>query len=324
MKRLVLILSFLALMLPAVGQNLGQFHRGLDSLDFVYEPLADKPIKLFYYIPSTGNVERMPVLISFHGAERLGINPIICWQEFAERDGFIILSPEFSRKYYNENGYQFGNVFKTRECKELNPEEKWVYSAIEPMFDFFKKETGNRAKTYSIQGHSAGGQFVHRYLLAKPDARVDIAVASNPGTWTWISDDGSVRDYTGPTTWPYTIKGTPFDDERHLKAYFKRYLIVHLGDMDTDTTGAFVPTDPVALAEGAFRYERGKNYFADMKAYARSKGYSFRWDIAIVGGVGHRGKSMVYGTSFRDASGKRQYSMDVIKKTGAYTLIFGN
>ena len=83
MKRLILFLSFLTLTLSAAGQDLGQFHRGLDSLIFVYEPLADKPIKLFYYIPSDGNVERMPVLISFHGAERLGINPIICWQEFA-------------------------------------------------------------------------------------------------------------------------------------------------------------------------------------------------------------------------------------------------
>ena len=324
MKRLILVLSFLALLLPATAQDLGQFHRGLDSLVYIYEPLADKPIKLFYYIPTAGNVDHMPVLISFHGAERLGINPIICWQEFAERDGFIILSPEFSAKLYNENQYQFGNVFKNRKCEELNPEEKWVYSAIEPMFDFFQKETGNRVKKYSIQGHSAGGQFVHRYLLAKPDARVDIAVASNPGTWTWLSDDGSVRDYTEGTTWPYTIKGTPFDDERHIKAYLKRYMIVHTGDMDTETSGAHVPTDAVALAEGANRHERAKNYFEDMRAYARSHKYPFRWDIAIVGGVGHRGRSMVYGTSFRDANGKRIYRADKPVKTGAYCLIFGN
>ena len=324
MKRAVLIISLLMVLLPARGQDLGCFHRGADSVIFVYEPLSEKPITLYYYIPTTGNVKNMPVLIAFHGAERDGRNPRICWMDFAERDGFVVLSPEFKRSLYDENQYQFGNVFKTRACKELNPEEKWVYSAVEPMFEFFKKETGNKARKFSIQGHSAGGQFVHRFLLAKPDAPVDIAVASNPGTWTWISDDGSVRGYTGPVTWPYTVKGTPFDDERHLKAYFKRYMVVHVGDSDTLTTGANVPTDAAALSEGAHRYERGQNYFAGMQAYAREKGYTFRWDLVKVGGVGHRGRGMVYARSYRDSEGKRCYSTDLYAKTGAYAIIFGN
>lgn len=323
MKRIIVTAAVLFLALVSNAGTLGRFSRGTDSLEFIYEPLADKPIMLYYYIPTKGDVTDMKVLIAFHGAERLGINPIIIWREFAERDGFVVLAPQFSRSLYDENQYQFGNVFKDRTMKELNPEEEWVYSAVEPMFEFFKKETGNRAERYSIQGHSAGGQFVHRYLIAKPDAKVDRAVASNPGTWTWLSSNGVIRSRQCGT-WPYTIKGTPFDDERHIKAYLERNLTVHLGTLDTATSGKHVPDSPQALAEGRHRYRRGLNYFADMKAFAEKNGYSFGWKKVEVKGMGHRGRGMAYGCSYRDENGKRRYSADKIRPTGAYSILFGD
>lgn len=323
MKRFLLISAILLCCFGGLqARSLGKFHRGEDSIVFVYQPLADKPITLYYYIPTKGNVRRMPVLISFHGAERSGLNPIICWREFAEKEGFIVLSPQFRRDLYDENQYQFGNVFKTRKCEELNPEEEWIYSAVEPMFEFLKKETGNRAKRYDIQGHSAGGQFVHRYLIAKPDARVRRAVASNPGHWSWISDDGSVNGYTEPTRWPYTVKGTPFDDERHIKAYLARNMVVHNGDIDTATSGASVPSDPVSLAEGGNRFERGKNYYKAMKEYAEAHGYEFNWRCVTVHGIGHQGRGVVYGTFRKNEKGKNVYSADNYTETGAYSLIY--
>ncbi|MBO4571065.1 MAG: hypothetical protein J5699_03980 [Bacteroidales bacterium] len=322
MKRFLLISALLLCVFGLQAQDLGKFHRGLDSLVFEYQPLADKPITLYYYIPTQGDVRKMKVLFSFHGAERSGLNPIICWQEFAERDGFVVLSPQFIRSLYDENQYQFGNVFKTRECKELNPEDQWIYSVVEPMFDFFKKETGNRSRKYDIQGHSAGGQFVHRFLIAKPDARVRKAVASNPGHWTWISDDGNVNGYTDSTIWPYTVKGTPFDDARHKKAYFKRRMVVHNGVCDTLTAGEYIATDPQALAEGEYRYKRGLNYYKAMKEYAAGKGYRFRWKSVQIEGIGHAGRGVVYGTYRTDGKGKKVYSADNYTKTGAYSLIY--
>jgi len=315
MKRILTIILVLISGVSLRAEKLGQFHRGLDSLTYIYEPLADKPITLFYYIPTTGNIKSMPVLIAFHGAERYGLNPITCWKEFAERDGFVVLSPEFDRALYDENQYQFGNVFETSRMEKLNPEEKWVYSAIEPMFEFFKSQTGNRSKSYSIQGHSAGGQFVHRYLIAKPDAKVDVAVASNAGFWTMLSDDDQ---------WPYSIHGTPFDDKQHIESYLKRNMTVHLGDSDTLTSGPHIANSPQALAQGPHRFARGQYYFNVMKQYAADNGYTFGWDIRIVKGVGHRGRGMVYAKSFRDENGKRCYSADQIRKTGAYWIIFGN
>lgn len=325
MKKFISAILFAALAFSASAENLGDFHRGADSLIYTgYAPLADKPVTLYYYIPTGGNIKKMPVLISFHGAERQGRNPRECWRDLAERDGFVVLCPEFSKEYYDENAYQFGNVFKDRTMQELNPESLWTYSMIEPIFDYFQQQTGNKAKTYSIQGHSAGGQYTHRYLLAKPDARVDIAVASNPGGWTWLTEDGTIGDDGKTYGWPYTVKGTPFADARHIETMMKRYMIVHLGDNDILTSGPHVPTSPEALAQGEHRYARGLNFFAQMKEYAKKRGCKFNWDIAIVKGVGHRGKGMVYGLSYRDKDGKRQYSVDLTRDTGAYELIFGS
>lgn len=325
MKRLIPIIVMSAVTFSAAAGNLGDFHRGADSLIYTgYAPLADKPVTLYYYIPTKGNVKKMPVLISFHGAEREGKNPRDSWREFAERDGFIVLSPEFSKKYYDENAYQFGNVFKDRRMLELNPEELWTYSMIEPIFDYFQAQTGNKAKTYSIQGHSAGGQYTHRYLLAKPDARVDVAVASNPGGWTWLTEDGTIGDSEESFGWPYTVKGTPFADSRHIEAMLKRYMVVHLGDCDTLKAGPHVPTSREALVQGEHRYARGLNYYAQMKEYAKKRGCKCNWDMTIVKGVGHRGRGMVYGLSFRDKDGRRCYSVDVTRASGAYEIIFGD
>lgn len=331
MKNLVKILSIVVLCLSAgfsarsVERGLGVFHRGADSLVYTgYAPLADKPVTLYYYIPTKGNIKNMPVLITFHGADRHGNLPRDNWKDFAERDGFIVLCPEFSKELYNENAYQFGNVFKDRNSTELNPEELWTYSIVEPIFDFFQDETGNRVSAYSIQGHSAGGQFTHRYLIAKPDARVDVAVASNPGSWTWVSKDGKIGESEDSFTWPYTLKGTPFADDRHIEAYLKRDMTVHLGDADTLRTGPNVPKGPAALAEGAYRYERGRNYFEASKEYARNSGLGFGWNMVVVKGVGHRGKGMVYARSHRDENGKRQYDISQIRQTGAYWIIYGN
>ena len=41
-----------------------------------------------------------------------------------------------------------------------------------------KAATGNRSERYHLYGHSAGAQFVHRFLYFMPDARVAKAVAA--------------------------------------------------------------------------------------------------------------------------------------------------
>lgn len=85
------------------------FKRGEGTVVFTgYEPLKDKPVTIYYHIPTRGNIQNMRVLFSMHGAERSGQIQLNAWKHFAEDFGFIVLAPEYSRDYYKENDYQFG------------------------------------------------------------------------------------------------------------------------------------------------------------------------------------------------------------------------
>lgn len=320
MKRVLFLSALLVIVAFTAAAKKPALGRGLDSLVFTqYEPLSDRPIKVFTYIPVKGDIKAMPVLITFHGAERSGMNGIICWREFAEKDGFIVISPEFSRAAYPENDYQFGGVIDP-VTGEVRPEEKWTYSIVEPLFDYIKGIIGNKSNRYNIQGHSAGGQFTHRYLIAKPAARVDRAVACNPGSWTWCDPSGLIMGSERTFTWPYSIAETPFNDREHLEAFFARDFHICLGERDCDPNGKGAPTDAASLQEGRHRLERGKNFFAAMKEIAEQEGLPFRWDISVVEGIGHQGRGMVYGK--KNAQGK--YSADSFSTTAAWYLIFGN
>lgn len=293
-------------------------HRGLDSLEFTaYAPLADKPVKVFTYVPTWGKIADMPVLITMHGAERSGMNGIICWREFAEQDGFIVISPQFSKTWYKENDYQFGGVVDP-STGEVRPEEMWTYSIIEPIFEHVKSLLGNKAEEYDMQGHSAGGQFVHRYLIAKPNARVRRAVACNPGSWTWCNPDGTVNGSDKAYKWPYSINGTPFNDMAHLASFFSREMYICLGNKDTDPGGSAVPRNEEAIWQGAHRFMRGQSFYSSHRRLASKLGLEFNWKLSIVDGIGHQGRGMVYGMR----SGGR-YTASAFTKTAAYYLIYG-
>lgn len=217
------------------GEQKGSlFNRGEDSIVFTgYEPLKDKPVTIHYYIPTKGDITEMPVLFSMHGAERDGTIQRNAWKYFAEHYGFIVLAPQFSKTYYKENDYQFGGVYTSASFTTLNDKEKWTYHVIESIFDYFKEDTKNRSFTYDIFGHSAGGQFVHRFLLAMPVARVNKAVAANPGSWTFPYKEGIIGTDDKVYGWPYAIINSPFESDECIRKFFEKTLYIQIGTADT-------------------------------------------------------------------------------------------
>lgn len=301
----------------------GNWHRGNGEFVFDgYSPLADKPVTVYYYIPSKGNVKNMRVLFSMHGAQRTSAPGLENWKPFAEKEGFIIIAPEYRKPYYLENDYQFGGVMRERMGVEPAEQEKWTYNTIEAIFDLFKKETGSNAEVYDMFGHSAGGQFTHRFLLSVPDARVGKAVAANPGSWTFLYTEGLAAESGTLYGWPYSVKNTPMADDAHLKAFLAKNLTVHLGTEDTAVSGKHVPTDEAALAQGKYRYDRGRNFYEHARKLAEEKGWEFNWQIVEVQGAGHSGKEMVYGTWEIDTEGKKVYDSNKYSPNGAYAIIY--
>jgi len=261
-----------------------------------YAPLANKPITVYYYIPTNGNIADMPVLFSMHGSDRDGTIQRNAWKYFAEANGFVVIAPEYSfASGYNENYYQFGGVYATSAFKQLNPQEQWTYQSIEALFDYYKKETDSKAATYNIFGHSAGGQFVGRFMLAMPNARVNTAVAANPGSWTFPYTDGIIGTDNKVYGWPYSVKDSPFATDAALAQFFSKKLWIQLGQLDVDVDDPGLPQSPAADAQGLYRLEKGRFFYAETKRIAQEKHVPYHFQITEVEQAGHSTVRMVYG-----------------------------
>lgn len=305
----------------ANDNDMAPYKRGAGSFVYTeYEPLKDKPIKVYYYIPTKGDIKTMRVLFATHGAQRTSSPAIRAWRYFAEREGFIVIAPQYEKKYYREWEYQFGGVVRNGK---VQPREKWTYNTIETIFDHFKKHTGSTAEVYDMFGQSAGGQFTHRFALAMPEARLNIAVAANPGSWTFplinglpsIATDGKYYSY------PYSVKGTPMANNETLQKFFARKLYIQVGKLDVATSGKHVPTKDNALSQGEHRLARARNMYKVSKKLAKKNGWEFNWEKVEVKGQGHGTMGMVYG-KYTEVDGKKKYSIDDYTKTSAYYLLF--
>lgn len=253
---------------------------GTNSFVYEYEPLPDKPLRVFYHIPQ-GNMATMPIVVVLHGEERNAEDYRDIWIDAANQHQFMVFAPEFTdADFPGGNGYILGNVYtngNNPSSGQLNPESIWTYSIIEPMFDVIKERTGNTSATYDIYGHSGGGQFVHRFVILKPNARYDKAVASNSG-WYTVPDPA--------TDFPYGVASSPAANIAP-QDYFSRKLTVQVGALDNNGSDPSIRHNEGADAQGENRLERA-NYFYDFsQARASSLGTTFNWDLRAVPNAGH-------------------------------------
>jgi hypothetical protein len=235
---------------------------------------ADRPITVYTYRPAAWN-QSGPILIVIPGAGRDGESPRDTWVPYAEQYSSLLIVPEFSLEYYpNDLWYVLGNTFGT---KSWNPKANWTYMAIEHLFDYVREKTGATRNTYLLDGHSAGGQFVHRLVTFLPDARYSRAVAANPGLYV-------MPVYSVPYT--LGLKDSPLP-ESDLPKVFSRKLIIMSGGSDTDPNDSSLANFPAAEAQGSNRFERAKNYFATAQAEAASLHVPLNWEYHVVPGIGH-------------------------------------
>ncbi len=91
---------------------------------------------------------------------------------------------------------------------------KWLYQTIERLYDHLVTTKRAEAGGYILFGHSAGAQFVHRMVLALPEARFRLAVIGNAGFYTLPTDAGPA----GGFQFPYSLEGTPITEAERAKA----------------------------------------------------------------------------------------------------------
>ena len=222
-----------------------------------------------------------PVVFVMHGVRRNADEYRDQWYDLAEAHQFLLVVPEFSDKDFPEaEGYNYGNVYGPQG--NIRPRSVWAFEAIESIFDEVRRRYGMSAEGYALYGHSAGAQFVHRFLFHVPEARVTRAVAANAGWYT-------MPDLT--IAFPYGLQGSAVRPDR-LRRALELPLTILLGEEDTDPAHRSLRRTPEALAQGPHRFARGQAFFAAGQAAAQDLGVPFGWRLATVPGADHDNRKM--------------------------------
>ena len=242
---------------------------------FVFSGWDGPDLPVYYVLPDTVTSET-PVVFVMHGVNRDADRYRDEWTDLARKHGFIAVVPQFGKKDFpGSRGYNTG-YFSERDGT-VRARSQWSFAAIEPLFDDVRKRFGTAVPAYAIYGHSAGAQFVHRFVLFMPEARISRAVAANAGWYTM--PDPAIQ-------FPYGLGGAPVD-EASLRAALGKPVTVLLGTADVDRSDPDLRKTPEADAQGPHRFARGQRFFSEAQAAATQRAVPFAWNLITVPGVGH-------------------------------------
>ncbi|MFT6166158.1 MAG: hypothetical protein ACJAV5_001602 [Vicingaceae bacterium] len=255
--------------------------KGTNSFVFdSFAPLANKPTTIYYHIP-TGVTENSRIVVVFHGAARDALESRDALIANADRNQQILIVPEFSSQNFpGGDGYNLGNVFDDGDnptAATLNDEGEWAFSLVEPLFDFVKRATANASSSYHVFGFSAGGQFAHRFVFFKPNARFDKVVAASSGWYTMPDDQ---------IDFPYGIKESPILASS-LPAIFGKQLTVLIGSADNDPNAGGLRTNSIVDVQGDNRLARANYFYNQSNSISTGIGAAYNWQFVSLPNVSH-------------------------------------
>ena len=183
-RKLCLALGCLALAVPpaAVAKSSPQSaptRLPTGTGEFTFDAWAGPQLKVWTYVPDGIDPATAPILIVMHGVNRDADRYLAQWRGPAGDCGFVVIAPEFSRsRFPGSNAYNLGHITASGQTG-LRPRKDWSFAAIEPLFDEVVARLGGSQQGYTLYGHSAGSQFVHRLLLTGHGGRATRVLAAN-------------------------------------------------------------------------------------------------------------------------------------------------
>ena len=245
-----------AAQLPRIGNRLRRFTVGGDD---------SRPY--FLYVPGTCR-PNSPIFVAMHGILCDALEMAGLFVPFAERTGCVLVTPLFSRNIY------FDYMRLACDGRGLRPDV--ALDAILEEVHALTRVTTNR---YHMFGFSGGGQFVHRYIMARPD-RVERAVLGAPGWYTF-------PDITIP--FPHglgQIDALP-DVRFNLPELLSVPVSVLVGEHDVVRDETFMTSKRLDHGQGVHRLERAQRWIRHMSTAAHAYNLDTRYDFQVLPGVGH-------------------------------------
>lgn len=233
-----------------------------------------KSLKVYFYIPQN-KTESTPVLFAFHGNNRNAEEYRDVLINLANSKNVIVIVPEFSESTFpGSNSYHLGNVYQNGEQPSnasLNPEHQWSFTIVETLFDYLKSELNNSSDEYYAVGHSAGAQFLHRFLMFKQYNRIHKCVISASGWYTFPDEN---------VDFPYGIKNSILSNFDKQLFYQKR-VFIQVGELDNNPNDPNVRRNSIVDLQGIHRLERAVNYYNYCMTQAQENQIEIHWELSL-------------------------------------------
>lgn len=246
-----------------------------------YLPFADRPVDVHYYVPSSGDKRMMPVVFVFEGGDRGYDYLLNMWKHEAEKYQFMVFIPHFDLKRYPLSDYQEVGVMNKKHTIVKRQEEQTPV-LIDKIFEYIRQHSCSRRNGYILYGHSAGGQFVQRFMLFHDSPYVEKAVIGSPG---WYTFPDSEQDF------PYGVRNIPFITSEKIKKYLAKPIVLQLATGDT-VRESFLRKTPEAELQGKNRYERGNSFYRYLHEIAAKHNWPCNWQKIEEPGIGHNSIDM--------------------------------
>jgi len=208
------------------------------------------------------------------------------WVDLAEEKSAILVAPAFDQRNFASKEGGFGG-YRGLFGREIGADE-FVHSILDDFDEILSPFDGR----FFLYGHSAGGQFVNRYVVSHPD-RIKAAVISAAGRFTYPNSN---------VEWPYgmtpiqrVIEWTDPGHNTHVDITRDRAgwlqaaqlpMTVVVGDRDTDLQ----PQRPGHT--GRTRIEFAQNWVNEMNSFANANGKVGVVRYVLVPGVGHDSRGL--------------------------------
>ena len=246
---------------------------------------------IFYVYAPTSISPKPDLLVLVHGTpgetwsvEETAKYYIDHWIDFAEGEGVVLIVPSFSDENFSSRKGEIEDKmtgYRGLFGREIGADE-WVLRIV----DAYQQAFGETNAKFWLYGHSAGGQFVGRFLVTHPE-RVEKAVITAAVTYPQPNPE---------VAWPYgmgelhtqiewdenTIRQEDVvpDPQKWLEAtQIPLTVLVGLNDV---TEQLQRPGQ-----KGPNRVLIAKNWVEDMKSFARENGLECKYQYDFIAGKGH-------------------------------------
>jgi pimeloyl-ACP methyl ester carboxylesterase len=302
---------------------------------FTFHGAAGQPMVFRYgsNMPLEARNERIRhLIVTIHGASRNGLD-YYNWSDTAltlagKNAETLLIAPQFaSEADLNQFGQDKNHLFwasnswrsgyeSTSTRKRPMPDSLSSFSIVDTLI--WKAATSGlfpKLKKITVIGHSAGGQFVQRYVAMTPlpnllkNQRFQFVVmnsssymyfdnkrpqknASGQLTFAPPADAAACADFN---TYPKGLEklnryATRTGKDNLQQQFRERNIVFIMGTADTSTVDPSLDKTCSAKMQGAFRLERGQNFHAYLKHFYHRRRL---FDLFLVPDVNHNGRKML-------------------------------